>query len=171
MRYHPTREANPELFRKLLAILDSCYQPTKATVRGMNDRAIMRALGVSRSTLNKMRNEPPEWPWWPSVMRDAISDILPHLPQWKRRLINTKVRELPEDYILQIDQATEARDWLIEQLKDGPAVSSELLTTANRGNISVKRIKHAARALGIVKGRSGKGKDHVAIWSLPTVDD
>jgi hypothetical protein len=171
MKYNYTREANPDLFYKLLSILDYCYAPTKASIRGMNDAAVRRALGISRRTLDKMRNECPQWPWWPSVMRDAVSDILPSLPQWKRRVINKKLRELPEDYIMQIEQATEARDWLIDQLKDGPAVSSELLSTANRGNISVDRIKRAAKALGVVKGRSGKGKDHVAVWSLPTHED
>lgn len=171
MKIQHSREVNPELFFKLLAILDYCYAPTRAIKRGTNDAALMRVLGVSRRQLRSMRNECPEWPWWPSVMRDAVSDILPHLPKWQRRVANKKLRGLPEEMVHVMEAATEARDWLIEQLKDGPALSSELLSTANRGDISVHRIKRAAQALGVLKTRAGRRKDHVSLWSLPSAVD
>jgi hypothetical protein len=171
MKIHHRREPNPELYFKLMAILDYCYAPTRAIKRGMNDSALMRVLGTSRRNIRTMRNECPDWPWWPTVMREAIADILPHLPKWQRRLVNKKLRELPEDYVQHIEYATEARDWLIAQLKDGPAIVSELLSTANRGDISVIRIKRAAQALGVLKTREGRRKDHISVWSLPTSED
>lgn len=163
---------NPELFKKLLAILDYCYQPTKAVKIGMNDSALARALGVSRPTIYRMRQSPPDWMWWPAVLREAIAHILPYLPVYKRRNVAKMMRNMPEEVYEQVMKACEARDYVIEMLKDGPALSSELLATANRGNISEARIKKAARQLGVIKEREGKvGKNHGSVWSLPTMDD
>lgn len=163
---------NEDLFFRLLAILDYCYSPTRAVKRGFNDTAIVRALGISRRTLDKMRNEGDQWPWWPSVMRDAISWVLPSLPKFKRRNVAKMLRRLPEEYAEQIEFANEARDYVLDHLANGPALSSELLSTANRGNISEARIKRAARQLGVIKKREGKaGKDHMSVWSLPRWDE
>lgn len=165
-------KANPELFKKLLAVLDYCYQPTRATKRGMNDSAIARALDVNRQTILRMREKPPEWVWWPKVMLQAIAHILPYLPVYKRRNVAKMLRVLPEDEFEQVMFGCEARDYIIEQLKDGPALSSELLKTANRGNISEVRIKQAAKQLGVIKQREGKvGKNHASVWSLPSIED
>lgn len=160
----------PELFKRLLAILDFCYQPTKASQRGMNDTAIARALGVTRQTIVRMRDEPPEWPWWPVVLQAAISHVLPLIRRDKRRVVAKMLRELPEEMAEQIEQACEARDYLIDMLAQGPALSSELLKTANRGNISEARIKRAAKQMGIIKTREGKGKEHQSLWELPRLE-
>lgn len=167
---HPP-EPNEDLFYRLLAILDYCYTPTKAIKRGFNDTAIARALDINRATVMKMREAVPKWGWWPTVIKDAITYVLPYIPRYKRRHVASMMRGLPEEIVEQIESACAAKDYLIDQLKEGPALSSELLSTANRGDLSEARIKKAAKALGIVKIREGKGKNHAATWSLPRFDD
>jgi len=167
---HPP-EASPALFSKLLAIVDYCYAPTKARKRGFNDAGVARALGISRPTLEKFRNQGDDWPWWPAVMTAAIQHVLPYLPRYKRRLVAKMMRNLPEEIVHQIEFTTEARDYVLDMLATGPALSSEILSTANRGNISEARIKRAAKQLGVIKQREGKGKHHRSTWCLPRHDD
>lgn len=170
MIYAP--DLDVELLTELLRILDYCYVPRKLKKRAFNDTAVARALSINRRTLQQLRAKPPlkKW-WWTSVIRDAIIQVLPTLPKWKRRNIAKMMRALPDETVEQIENACAARDYVIDMLKDGPAVGTELLLAANRGNLSEYRIKKAAKLLGVIKSREGKGKDHLTVWSLPHWDD
>lgn len=173
MRVVPPPQPNEELYFELLRILDYCYAPTKASKRSYNEAAVARALGVTRKTLDRLRDRYDGWHGWTSVMRDAIIHVMPILPKFKVRHIRKWMRELPEEIIEQIELECEATDYLRDKLAGRPRGVEvwEIMSTAERGNISEIRIRRAAKKMGVKHKREGKGRFHLGYWVLPRHDE
>lgn len=168
MKVYQPPEADKSVLPTLLAAYETMFSPTRGAAQ-TNIAACARFLAISRSSyLNILKSD---WPWWPVVLRDAIAYLLPHLPTWKRQAISPFLRELPYDFVSPIEEAVDIRDWLIDQLKDGPVHAKKLLSPTNRGLYKPDRIKRAARAMGVIKIRKGKGKEHKVYWRLPVLVD
>lgn len=160
------------LIKLQVRIIEMAFSPTRGNGARKNDAVIARYLGISTKTWDKVASGFDEWPWWPTVLREVIELVIPHTKGLQVRTeMNKLLRQLPPQHQAAIEKASAARDWLIDQLKDGPALGSELLSTANRGMLTERTIRRAANSLGVIYKRKGKGKDHESTWSLPRDKD
>jgi putative DNA primase/helicase len=59
--------------------------------------------------------------------------------------------------------------FLVEALKGGPRLASEVIAEAAKDGIAERTLRHAPGELGGVPKRHGKGRGHFVIWELPDV--
>lgn len=165
----------PKYKYKTMDILTECLELVFASTYGntkkTNITACARVLNISVQTYYKIRDGDDTWPWWPTVFLGILEFVLPHTAYWKRQKIAILLRDLPYWDIRPIELACDTRDWLYDQLAQGPAVVSELLAPANRGPYSERKIRTIARAMGVIVKREGKGKDHLSTWELPRTEE
>ena len=61
----------------------------------------------------------------------------------------------------------EAKDWLREQLADGPVPAADVKAAADRDGIKSRTLDRAKSALGVMASREGFGTEGRWVWTLP----
>lgn len=157
------------------ALTDLLYEALSGNVT-----AVTRLLGINRKTWKKWETEPPEWPWWNTILRLAIKHTLTGMigrrrsPAAKHRQhIREALARIPnsQDLIEEIEngayELSAAETWLRRSLLRGPRPFDELRVESN---MSPRVLRAAAKSLGIVREQIGYGENKRSLWSLPNIE-
>lgn len=66
-----------------------------------------------------------------------------------------------------VNTTDDAKEFLEELLLEGPRPKKEVIALAENRSFSQRTIERAAKNLGVVTTRQGKGRSHTANWELP----
>lgn len=149
-----------------------------------NNAYCARLLGVSTITWKKWTNDPPTWPWWNLVLRQAIKHLIANLvaqrrmntKKHKQRVIQALAR-IPQSDIMEDSIASLAYDirgaelHLRNLLARRGMFADEIYKAGNAGGYTPRMLRTAAKKLGVVKQSEGFGEDKRSYWRLPTEED
>lgn len=142
-----------------------------------------KLLGVTRKTFMAWNTNPPKWPWWNMVLREAIKIMIASTAAKKgmtrkhRSRIIHLLSQIPksDSFLMDIEnmayEFAGAEAHLRRLLAKRGMFKDEIMTVKNMGGYSSRSLESAARTLSVVKTQEGYGKDKRSYWRLPDQDD